>query len=404
MPGVVTALTDAKVSGFALHPYLQDYPVVVHVVYQSRILCSAIADQPAPAGADEKYDSWFHMSLAGFELSDTELPRLVLLIGETDELLDLSRVFPRPVESAAGVEDLIYANPRREWVTGATYFDCVHAGMKDADIVDLLYRDLLGRPADPGGLANYLFQLREGIRSLADVRKSLLDSEEYNIRPKEARWAPGAIFSQPITMLLVTAHPTQDDNLERKAETPKGNDRVTDEASIGWPSYPEHYVPVAPPRLVAQTLEVEVPVDSVLFGSGWHNVEDLDGTPFRWMETTGIIFSPKPKVPCIRIALNLAAVYGAHMPMVDCYLDDVLADTRIEEFGRGFSVVISATAPQPTPFTSLRIESRVSGCPVQEDRGKDQRILSLNVLGALIAYKSEGLEPDGTQQSEEGPC
>ncbi|MGO9991002.1 MAG: hypothetical protein ACLPTF_00605 [Steroidobacteraceae bacterium] len=390
MPGIVTVLTQAKVSGFALHPYLQSYPVVVHVVHQTRILCSSVADQPPSSGDDEQSNSWFHISLSDHKLTASEVQKLSLIIGETDEILDSSRIAPSADgsnKSIISVEEIIYANVRRHWVTGATYIEGIYAGLSDADIIDLFYRDILGRAADPEGLSNYLFQRREGIRSLADIRKSLFDSEEYSRRPKEAAWAPGAIFSQPISMLAATAGVEPEDVSAATPEEPPERTVPAPPAPIDWPSYPERHVSITAHKR-PEILEVALPVESVLFGSGWHNVEYLNEKAFRWMETSGVIFSPKPELPCQDISVRLAAVYGAHMPMIDCYLDDALANVSVEERDEGFWVKISPATPDAKPYTKLRIESRASGCPVQEDRGTDQRVLSLNVLGVTIAYKA----------------
>jgi hypothetical protein len=72
--------------------------------------------------------------------------------------------------------------------------------------------------------------------------------------------------------------------------------------------------------------------------------------------------------------------------MIDCYLDDVAADVRVEEQGVGFSVAISPHGAKPKPYTCLRIESRASGCPADESRGTDSRLLSLNLLSVRIEY------------------
>ena len=78
-------------------------------------------------------------------------------------------------------------------------------------------------------------------------------------------------------------------------------------------------VKLARPTLAAATTEEQVaeiafPADSALFGSGWHGVEYLNDVAFRWMESVGTIFNPKPELPCVRISLHVAAVYGAPAP------------------------------------------------------------------------------------------
>jgi len=392
VPGVVTLLTPAKVSGFALHTHRPGYPVLVHVVRQKHILCSAIADRPPPSNRDRQTNCWFSAALADFGLSYLDLKGLTFLIGETDELLDVVRVTRKPKPSPSAplvVEDLILAK-RRAWITGATYLEAEQAGVSDANIIELLYIDIFGRRADPEGLANYLSHRREGTKTLADIRRELLESEEYAARRKEVAWAPGAIFSQPIVMRSTPAAIEADAALTRQ-KVP---------VTVDLPERPSTAVlqPVVtrlrPPRLAAgrrhktEIFEIALPVDSALFGPGWYDVEYLDDTPFRWMAPDGVIFNPQPELPCTLISLQLAGVYGAHFPMIDCYFDDIAADVRVEERGEGFTVAISPPSSKPQTYTRLRIESRASGCPVAEKRGTDTRVLSLNLLGARIAYSS----------------
>ena len=400
MPGVVTLLTPAKASGFALHPQVQGYPVLVHVVHKRRILCSCVADRPPPSNRDQQSACWFQFQLAEFGLSYLDLRTLSFLIGETDELLDVARVTRKPKPSAKTpmpVEDLMDANVRRHWITGATYLDAERVGVSEADIIDLLYFDILGRRADPAGLANYLTHRREGSKSLGDIRKELLGSEEYAARRKEAAWAPGAIFSQPI-VLLTTPAAIEAEAADADAVGPAAPD-AADGAATPAPSKavpadvlarsrPHGLARTGRRRKVPEIVEIALLVDSVLFAAGWYDVEYLNETPFRWMAASGVIFNPQPELACTRVSLQLAGVYGAHMPMVDCYFDDITAHVRVEEQGAGFALEIVPPDAAARPYSRLRIESRVSGCPVAEERGTDQRILSLNLVSARIAYRS----------------
>jgi len=390
LPGLVTLLTPTRASGFALHPQRTEYGVLVHVVHQKNILCSGIADQAPPSKRDRQSNCWFGLNLQGFALSYLDLKALTFLIGETDEVLDVVRVKrkPKPSQSAPlMVEDLMLANVRRAWITGATYLDAEEAGVSDADIIELLYIDLLGRRADPPGLANYLSHRREGSKSLADIRRELLESEEYATRRKEVAWAPGAIFSQPIVLRSTATA------IEADAAAAKLGDTFTMELPYKRiAAQPPKVVTHLPPRLVAkpppqpEIAGIALRIDSPLFGEGWYEVEYLDQAPFRWMAPQGVIFNPHPELACTLISLNLAGVYGAHVPMLECYLDEVAAEVRVEEQGGGFSVAISPPGSTPQPYMRLRIESRASGCPAAEKRGTDKRMLSLNLVSAHIAY------------------
>ena len=388
MPGVVTSLTRYEAVGFATHPVLRTYSVLVHVVRKTRILCSKIADQPSPHGRSQSH-CWFNVSLIEFGFSPAQLQELVFLIGETDELLDCRRFTEKRSPGAretVTIEDIIYGNVRRPWVNGTTYLDGVRAGLTDTDIIDLLYRDILGRSADPQGLSNYATQIRRESKSLGDVRKSLLESDEYAHRSKDVSWAPGAIFSQPLAGLAaLTASDLQEGISAQTESIESAFGAALAAASESDDNYTAALAPVSSPMDI---FEVRLPVGSDLFTSGWHAVEYLDETAFRWMETGGIILSPEPQLPCLNISLMLAAVYGAHIPMVDCYFDDIPAEVAIEERNEGFFVTISPLPRVPTTYSQLRIVSRVSGCPHQEGRGEDLRVISLNLLTVVIAYRA----------------
>jgi len=389
VPGIVTQLNPAKASGFALHPQRAGYEVLVHLVQQKNILCSGLADKPPPSNRDNQSNCWFHFDLAGFEFSYLDLKSLTFVIGETDELLDVVRVKRKPKQSDSTplvVEDLML-DKRRAWITGATYLDAEEAGVSDADIIELFYIDLLGRHADPGGLANYLSHRRDGSKSLADIRRDLVESAEYAARRKEVAWAPGAIFSQPIVMRSSAAAIAEDSVLAQQAAQVAATSG--DGAAAAAPS---KVVTRLTPRRVAgalhkpETLEIALQVDSELFGAGWYEVEHLDDAPFRWMAEQSVIFNPQPDMHCTLVALKLGGVYGAHAPMLDCYFDTVAAEVRVEAQGEGFLVSIVPPDGKPQRYTCLRIESRASGCPEAENLGTDPRVLSLNLVGARIAY------------------
>jgi hypothetical protein len=388
-------LTPAQASGFAVHPQRMDYDVLVHVVHQKNILCSVIADRPPPSSRDKQSNCWFNVELASFGLSYLDLNALTFLIGETDELLDVVRVRRRPKPSPSApllVEDLMLANVRRAWITGATYLEAAEAGVSDANIIELMYIDLLGRRADPDGLANYLFHRREGTRSLADVRRELVQSQEYAERRKEVAWAPGAIFSQPIVLRSTAAAIEAD-----AAPTPRGAPTPAEPPNKPLTAVPSKVITRLSPRLVTtaprkpEAAEIALRVDSAMLGPGWYEVEYLDDAPFRWMAAEAAIFNPQPELPCTSIVLSIAGVYGAHVPMLDCYFDEVAAEVRVEAQGTGFIVTLSPPDSKPQKYTCLRIASRASGCPAAEKRGTDRRVLSLNLQGGHIAYAINAL-------------
>jgi hypothetical protein len=227
--------------------------------------------------------------------------------------------------------------------------------------------------------------------------------------------APGAVFSQKITLLaaslieepenaalvpfaLPPAPPAQPPAHSAPTQSPSPEFAPTESTPTGsaiayWPSYaerlsaaPSQDAEPRPPSGVEQ-IEVELPADSVLFGSGWHNVEYLEETAFRWMETAGTVFSPKPNLSCTGVLLHVADVYGAHIPMLDCFFDEEAAEVQIEEQSKGFIVALRPPDGRPRPYTKLRIHSRASGCPLQDDKGSDPRVLSLNLATVVVTYQ-----------------
>ncbi len=211
MPGAIAELTEAGAVGWARHAARPGYPVTVSAILDAHVVASAIADQLHPAAlpdaivAEEAAGAvWFAITFTPPEMLAEDLAALRFVIGETDEAL----VVPGPRRPASAraaggrrtLEDILAVNVPRPWVTGATHQDAEAAGLADEDIVDLLYRDILGRHADPAGLLNYIQRLKTVNRSFDHVRHSLLESDEYRRRRIDAADAPGAIFSQRVVL------------------------------------------------------------------------------------------------------------------------------------------------------------------------------------------------------------
>ena len=207
MPGRVTSLTIDEAAGWAIHPYLARYEVVVHLTFKTKILKSAVASLNSPEDLSKEHSGHhFLIDLTNSNLDRRDLSKLGFLIGESDEIVeldaDLRSSIVRRIPATIALDDLIFSNAQRSWVNGATFIEAEQAGLPDSIIIDLLYRDYLGRPADPAGLAAYVMQVRQGSCSYADIRASFLASEEYASRALRVADAPGAIFSQGIAMLV----------------------------------------------------------------------------------------------------------------------------------------------------------------------------------------------------------
>ncbi len=210
MPGRLLRLTRTQAVGWAAHSRLGAYRVVVHVAHRAVILRSALAELALPGELTHGVppSSGFTVDLAVPEMDGNALDRLRFSIGETDERIEMPVGWPAAPPAAAPltVEDILAeAQGPRAWVAGTTYVDAAAAGLRAETIIDLIYRDYLGRPSDPNGLAHYADAVRRGVSSYDDIRRTFIESGEYRTRRKHLDRAPGSIFSQGIVMAVATA-------------------------------------------------------------------------------------------------------------------------------------------------------------------------------------------------------
>ncbi len=200
----------AAAVGWARHDARADYPVTVSAILDNLVVASAIAQKlQAECGRDDgvphpeaKRRIWFALEFEAQAMDQDALGKLRFVIGETDERLLPPKGAPSPPapDTLLTLEEILAVNTPRPWVTGATHHEAEAAGLSIEDIIDLLYRDILGRHADPPGLLNYVQRLKTDSRNFNDVRHSLLESDEYRRRRISAAEAPGAIFSQRLVL------------------------------------------------------------------------------------------------------------------------------------------------------------------------------------------------------------
>lgn len=366
MPGHVS-IGKSVATGWAVHPRLPDYRVLVHVISGTRVLGSVVANQ-APLGAGAASRSWFSIDLNPFGLSKPELRSLLFYAAETDEYLE-SNLPAKPASTGRiTLESMLAAKRAKPWVSGATYVDA-GACLTDWEIVDLFYRDFLGRPADASGLSEYVRQLQEGAQTLEDIRLGILSSQEYASRGKDAARPPGAIFSDPLVRLIA-------DTRRQGGVVPRAE--VANDSNMEPDIQAEESLP--------DVSEIESPADSPVFGAGWHAVELIGGKAFRWMGRSGQIQNPRPDLSIRDVTVHVAAVYGSRAPMIECYLDDARASSRVVRSGGGFVIEISPSRAHSGRFASLKINSQAAGSPIQDGVGRDDRVLSLNVLRVVSRY------------------
>ncbi len=201
MPGLVLAVEGTRLIGCAWHPRFRSYEVVVHAALGTEILRSLLACERLKRAdwPEEALGHGFAVDLKPFGVEASAMDRARVLIAETGEWLS-----PPAAPERAGreitIEEIIALPYGRPWVTGRIYFDAQLAGLSVETMVDLFYRDYLGRPADPEGLANYCGRIRTGSLSFDGFRRSLVSSHEYGLRRRKTDEAPGAIFSQAIVL------------------------------------------------------------------------------------------------------------------------------------------------------------------------------------------------------------
>ena len=203
MPGKVTELTAQRAVGWAAHPRLPDYPVLVNVVHRSLVIRSTVADRKLQGfeAADAPGAHGFAVDIARLGLTPAEFSDLHFVVGETDEQLEMPAAVAGTGRHTLTVEDILaLSQAPRGWVTGETYVDAAAAGLRTETIVDMLYRDYLGRPSDPNGLAHYVKSVNAGAISYDDIRRSFVEADEFRLRQKYVDNAPGSIFSQKIVI------------------------------------------------------------------------------------------------------------------------------------------------------------------------------------------------------------
>lgn len=203
MPGKVTQLNAQRAVGWATHPRLAKYAVLVNVGHRSLVARSTLADRRL-FGADDTGGPQGHgfvVDIGRLGVAAADLCELRFVVGETDERLPLPDGVAPGVKATLTVEDILaLAHAPRGWVTGETYVDAAAAGLRTETIVDMLYRDYLGRPSDPNGLAHYTKSVNAGSIGYDDIRRSFVEADEFCLRRKYSDNAPGSIFSQKIVI------------------------------------------------------------------------------------------------------------------------------------------------------------------------------------------------------------
>jgi hypothetical protein len=131
------------------------------------------------------------------------------------------------------------------------------------------------------------------------------------------------------------------------------------------------------------------PLRSSAFSHGWYDVEVDDGEEYRWMSSEAIVFNPAPEKKLIEVQIGVFGVYGAELPMLNCFFDGVPANILRERSATGGPLVLRLQVPKdkaPLSCDMLRIESMVSASPATLEGLSDQRLLSIAVSQVAFSY------------------
>lgn len=423
MPGAVTTSTKAQLAGWARLSDDPNYPVTVHLVAGTRILSTAIADQSAvqPATSIEEAGTscWFDFDL-------TDLPSfphpLAVLVGESGEILP----------NSGDVRD---TRCERQVVT---YRDGLASGLSFNDVVAAFYLDILRRPVDGAALAHLRGEMKGHANEFSQVRKSLLDSEEYKRRRKTIVEAAGGIFkhgaiyrsAEVVLSFEALVSVFLDTDLPFTAKLvrffpglllrPEAQSAVLAEAQAGIPERELFFRSLAKladrPALVLdasvlssssnaasaneEDAAVHVPCSSPFFLWGWHKVEAISGSErkHRWMRQIGVIEDPTGGRAIDHIEVEFTGGYANHGRLFAASDTEELT-VAVEDKGElGFAARI--TRPEGGAFVlkHLVLLSERATTPLRLLGVLDPRLISINVVEAVFRLASQPVPRDGALQ------
>jgi hypothetical protein len=208
MPGRIIRKDPHRISGWAVHPRRLDYPVTLNVFLRAKLITSVLVPVNGTewSSSAETPTGMFVVEVAHHDISNADLENLSLIIGETDERLDDISDVDQSVTRQTHVltlDDILAIPLKRAWVVGETYRDALERGFPEGEVLELLYRDILGRPADESGHQTYMSLLASKRISFDEIRAALLASNEFKSRLINTTNAPGPIFSRKLLYLSI---------------------------------------------------------------------------------------------------------------------------------------------------------------------------------------------------------
>lgn len=176
-------LDGRRVRGFVPWPYDDFYRPTIGLFVDGVLQRTAPTFRRRSAGAEE----WRCAFEIDLEDLGKDIPRVTMVCLETGALLHRLRNPGGRADppGAVSAEDVVAAANDARAPLRCDGF-CSFLDLSETDQIDFLYFCLLGRSADPGGLANYRRQLRANELTILDVRDQMLASDEFKraARPK----------------------------------------------------------------------------------------------------------------------------------------------------------------------------------------------------------------------------
>ena len=416
--GKVVLLGPETCCGWAKVAALPGYAATVHLVLQDRVLASAIADQSAGATDDPAASGncWFEIDVPNSVSS--KLADCRVLVGESGTYLqDGTREGRAEAASSASMQP------------PTSYRDALDRGLSASDVIDLLYLDILRRPADKHGLRSHLQELESGRGSLEGFRRSLLDSAEYRGLSLRVRDAPGSTFARGIAYCSSTRKMKMERHaadfqrlaapLRRKlleflpglVAVPGAVETLLAHADKGLPERETFFLALSmmshkPSLIVADWREavgghtsegaspddrdVTVTCDSRLFLQGWNKLECSPTRRYRWMEQVAIILNPRPERRLERLEVSVTGWYGDLDQTIAAVAGGLPMDYKRHDLeGGGANLIFNSVDCPPIIVSHVALVAAAAACPWRHDGTPDMRLLSCQVTDVTFQFEEK---------------
>lgn len=152
----------------------------------------------------------------------------------------------------------------------------------------------------------------------------------------------------------------------------------------------------APPPDAALLLgsRAEIPPAAGNLAIGWHQPEQDETGPFRWMGDAALVVNPEPHRRVAAVTLGIRHLYGMEAPRLAAAFDAVPARVTTERGGEGgFILRLEPEGGAAVPCQGLRLTSAHAGVPLRDGRNPDQRLLSVAVSRVVFDYAPEPQAP-----------